>query len=394
MGFATLLISSASPIEPAAGWLNSLEPPQLVESFLEYPPEGFAPLGKDTLGSTTPGFVTAFNTLTTLDDSARWLATLSDRLPLLKRILTQRTVFAGTTVSEYAIYPHMGDFTPWLQRLAGATREQQAHLLIIKDIPLQSPLLSDLENQAAGRLLIACRQLGFQIVSGQALAYVPLDFRSGQEYLDRLSYRRRKDLRRKLKAARRITVERLPTGHRAFEDESFLAQLFQLYIKVYDQSNLHFDRLTYTFFASVFRDAAAPGVVFVYRHSGKMIGWNLCYEYRSNLVDKYIGLAYPDARQHNLYFVSWFQNLEYAVERGLNFYIAGWTDPQVKASLGAKFTFTQHAVYASNPLLRFLLLILRPWLESDRNWVDNQSSTLLDVFPPRRLTSSTRRSSK
>ena len=35
----------------------------------------------------------------------------------------------------------------------------------------------------------------------------------------------------------------------------------------------------------------------------------------------------------NLYFVSWMVNLEYALERGLRHYIAGWTDPGVKALL-------------------------------------------------------------
>ncbi len=44
-------------------------------------------------------------------------------------------------------------------------------------------------------------------------------------------------------------------------------------------------------------------MVFVYRHAGQMIGWNLHYERAGKLLDKYIGYAYPQARQHNLYFI-------------------------------------------------------------------------------------------
>ena len=114
------------------------------------------------------------------------------------------------------------------------------------------------------------------------------------------------------------------------------------------------------------QDAASGGIVFVYRHAGEMIGWNLCYEHAGKLIDKYVGFAYPQAREHNLYFVSWMHNLDYARRRGLTHYVAGWTDPQVKAFLGARMTFTRHAVYARNPLLRALLRRLGGHFESDR----------------------------
>jgi predicted N-acyltransferase len=62
--------------------------------------------------------------------------------------------------------------------------------------------------------------------------------------------------------------------------------------------------------------------------------------------------------------VSWFQNLEYALERGLRCYVAGWTDPEVKRDLGAAFTHTQHAVYVRNPVLRALLKPFRRLFET------------------------------
>jgi len=99
-----------------------------------------------------------------------------------------------------------------------------------------------------------------------------------------------------------------------------------------------------------------------------MIGWNLCFVVGEALVDKYVGFSYPAAREQNLYFVSWMHNLEYARQHELCCYIAGWTDPQIKAYLGARFTFTRHAVRPRSRVLRAALRRLSGHFESDRNW--------------------------
>ncbi|MCV4698680.1 GNAT family N-acetyltransferase, partial [Escherichia coli] len=75
---------------------------------------------------------------------------------------------------------------------------------------------------------------------------------------------------------------------------------YALYEAVYAQSELHFDHLTRDFFATVLRDAVAGGIVLEYRLDGELVGWNLCFEHDGRLVDKYIGLRYPQARDCNL----------------------------------------------------------------------------------------------
>lgn len=104
-----------------------------------------------------------------------------------------------------------------------------------------------------------------------------------------------------------------------------------------------------------------------------MIGWNLCFVVGEALVDKYVGFAYPAAREHNLYFVSWMHNLEYARQHELCCYVAGWTDPQIKAYLGARFTFTRHAVRPRNRVLRAILRRLSGHFESDRAWAEGKA---------------------
>lgn len=346
-------------------FVSPLEPEGLIAAFMAEPPVGF---GVERLPSGLPGFVAPFDLLTTADDALR--ARLG-RWPLVRRALTWRTRFVGTTVSEYAPIPAAGEPAELVRELK-ATWGRDTRLLIVKDIAQASPLLDPGTNARAQALADACVAQGFVLLEGQALAYVPIDFDSEDAYLARLSHSRRKNLRRKLRSRAGLEVEVVRTGDARFFDEATLAAYYALFDAVYAQSEIHFDRLTAAFFRRILQDADSGGVVFVYRHQGAMIGWNLCYEYAGKLVDKYIGLAYPAAREHNLYFVSWMHNLAYTRERGLTHYVAGWTDPEVKAALGARFTFTRHAVYARNPLLRALLRKLGGHFESDRMWREQQ----------------------
>lgn len=344
---------------------NLVEPPALVAHFRTHPPLGFTPLQ----GLHAPAFEALFDLLTTADDE---LKARMRRLPLFRhwsRWLRIRTGFVGTTVTEYAPLPgaqrSAADFARDVRNVLG----RRFRLTIIKDIPQQSPLLSEADNAYAQALEQACADEGFLLVEGQALAYVPIDFHSIDAYLARLSSSRRQNLRRKLRSRSEVALQVFETGSAHF-DEATRAAYYQLYESVYAQSEVHFDQLTPAFFSALLCDATSGGVVFEYRHrtSGALLGWNLCYRHAGRLVDKYIGLAYPRARDCNLYFLSWIENLEYALAQGLTHYVAGWTDPEVKRSLGAQFTFTRHAVYVRQPVLRAIARRLAGRFESDRQW--------------------------
>ncbi|MCX7150093.1 MAG: GNAT family N-acetyltransferase [Rhodocyclales bacterium] len=298
-------------------------------------------------------------------EQRRWLASL----PLWSqwhRLLKPNTLFVGSTVTEYAPMPAQPAPRLLVAELLRAA--QGFPFLIIKDIPGEAVLVGDAAMDYNRELLAACRQAGFMLVAGQALAYVPIDFDSTASFLARMSHSRRKGIKRKLKSRDDLTVETVPTGNFLFDDEALLAELYRLYRNVYDQSEIHFDLLSADFFRSVLQDPSSGGVVFLYRAAGALIGYNLCFESNGMLIDKYVGFAYPQARQFNLYVVSWFHNLDYALAKGLTCYVAGWTDPEIKRKLGAQFTFTQHAVYVRNPLLRTLLRPLKRYFEADSRW--------------------------
>lgn len=355
--------------------LNVIEPEYLVDAFLKNPPLGFQSLQVSSHNASTPAFLADFNLLTTLDDEAAAVRDFVDKVPLLKRMLTFPTIFVGTTATEYSNYPDQDCYRSVLSALLHETRKRDAQLLIVKDIPQNSPLLSAEENRKAIQLLRQCEEAEFFVVEGQALAYVPIDFKSIDEFMQRLSKTRRKEFRKKLKDSAHVETEELTCGSKEFFDEAFLETLYGMYMNVYEQSQVHFDILSRSFFKALLQNPDGGGKVFCYKVGGKLIGYNICFLHGKNLVDKYVGFVYPNAREANLYFLSWFFNLDYALKNNLKYYIAGWTDPAVKKSLGARFTLTQHAVFVRNPILRAILKRIKHLFESDSNWIEKNAES-------------------
>lgn len=354
-------------------YLNQLEPNSFIEHFLQYPPEYFV---ATQLPDSTPTFTTHYNLLTTLDfPLQRKIATL----PLFKywrKWLTPYTCFVGTTVSEYTLAPNGIQPKEWVLSCKQQLANSYA-FLIIKDIPLTSPLLSEEENTYAQSCINAAKETGFIVLQGQALAFVPIDFCSLDEYMQRFSKATRKNMRRKLKSLETLNISITRTGDSWFNDEQVVSNFYHLYENVYLQSEIHFDKLTFGFFKALLQSADNNGTIMIYRYEGKIIGYNICFVEANRLVDKYVGFEYPAAREHNLYFVSWFVNLDYAIKHQISTYIAGWTDPEVKKSLGALFTFTYHAVHIRNPFIRILLKPFTFLFESDTKRVGEENN----VFP-------------
>jgi len=330
-------------------YLAQLEPDQLLDQFLAHPPLGFE-AGRGAGG--LPTFVAPYDLLTTLDDAVRRRVLRLPGYRLWGRWLRWRTRFIGATVTEFMPLPAGVPADRLVTEVFAAWRRECA-LLVVKDLAGATPLLAAAESARAEAFAQACVAQGCVLLEGMALAWVPIDFASTDDYLARLSRSRRKNIRRKLRARATLHVECVSTGDALFADSVVLAEFYALYRQVYAQSEIHFDLLSEAFFTAVLCDAGVGGVVFIYRVDGQLIGWNLCYVYRGMLVDKYIGLAYPQAHEYNLYVVSWMENLEYARRHGLSHYVAGWTDTEIKRQLGARFSTTRHAVYVRNPLLRF-----------------------------------------
>jgi len=351
--------------------LNALEPTSLAESFHNNPPENFTSIKIDHANVKLSAFFARFNLLTTLDDDQMWIADRLNKLGL-SNFTCLKTLFSGTTVTEYSVLPECANIKNMIQAYVDEANKCKAQLLIVKDLPLDSPLLSAKENQISKQILDQCsNDEKFLVLDGQALAYVPIDFDNTDDYLAKQSKLRRKDLRKKLKKKADLEIREEATGA-YFNQTQMLDEMYKLYLNVYAQSKYHFDKLSFEFFKDILTSKNG-GIVFLYYNQNKLIGYNICFVHNNNLIDKYVGFSYPEARDFNLYFVSWFVNLEFAIKHNLKNYVAGWTDPEVKAYLGASFTLTKHAVFIRNTLLRKILTPFKTFFENDSNWQKSRS---------------------
>ena len=206
-------------------FLAQLEPDALLAAFVDHPPPGFlAAFGEAGM----PVFDAPFDLLTTAEDALRRRV---DALPLARYwrgALRWRTRFVGSTVTEYAPLPRDVDAAALARRLRERYGRER-RLCIVKDLPMASPLLGEQDNGFAAAFAQALHEEGFVLLEGQALAWVPIDFADADAYLARLSAGRRKDIRRKLRARERLTIECVPTGDARLRDPAVLAELDALY---------------------------------------------------------------------------------------------------------------------------------------------------------------------
>jgi predicted N-acyltransferase len=339
--------------------LNIIEPPELIELFLKFPPYNFSVRKNNGVIL----FEVIFDILTTADESIAKQLMVLENIPILKGFFRPAATFVGATVSEYLILPDI-DVNAFISSIFEGW---DTEYLIVKDIPKNSPLLSERENLYSDHLIDSLEKRGFVTIAGQALAYRFIDFASIDEYLMKFSQKRRYDFRRKLKKKPDLKLEIEDSG-KSF-DEARVAEYYQMYENVYNKSYVHFDKLTPDFFMGLLRSKNLGAKIFSYytRTTNELIGYKVCFQGDDILIDKIAGFKYPQALDMSVYFVSWFDNLQYCLDNKLKKFVIGWTNPEVKAYLGADFNFTHHCVYPRNPLIRKALKYFSRYFESDKN---------------------------
>lgn len=270
---------------------------------------------------------------------------------LSPRLLTVRTLFCGSPIGEYGVVgirPDAGDREALLgelvRALEGFSRARGIPLLAFKDFresddPLLSPLL----------------RRGFRRVRALPSVAIDLTAPSFDGYLRALSRATRKDVRRKVKKAlaeARVRVE-------IADDIAPLAdEIHRLYRNTREARGGRAGMLTREFFVNAGRYMRPEAKFFLYRADGRLAAFNLCFAHGDVLIDKCIGFDYDISRSHNLYFVSWFCNIEWCLDHGVRRYLPGQTGYGPKLRLGGKLVPLRVYLKHRKPLATFCLAAL------------------------------------
>jgi len=222
---------------------------------------------------------------------------------------------------------------------------RQGYKLIgIKDIPTQHRALWDEAAQ------------GFSAIPGMATAHLDIDFATIDEYLSRLSRDTRKDMRRKLKRAGPIRIEQRTNI------DDVLPDVLKLYRDTRERSHFQFEELTAEYFRGVLSHMGDRALCTLYWHGHTLLAANLMLKDKLKLLDKFFCMDGIEGRKHNLYFVSWFHNLQYCLDHGIPHYQSGqacYDDKlRLKSHLNPNWIMFKHASAIAGRMLKFVAPLL------------------------------------
>jgi len=279
------------------------------------------------LRAAVPGFVTEYRIDTTLSGTKKRVTNAIARIA--PRLVTIPLVSLGSPVGEVC---HLG----FAADCSGAERSRLADALLAKllDFAAQRRIgmiaVKDASSDDDEIWTAACGKAGLRRMPGQATALLDVRFRSLDDYLSSLGPATRRDMRRKLRERESIRIE-----WRTHIDD-VIDHLMNLYRATLAEAEYRFEELTPAYFSGVMRDPGGRALCATYWLGEKLIAFNLVLRNRHRLLDKFFGMDYTVGRAHNLYYLSWMENVRYCIEHGLALYQSGQGLEQEKLRLGSR----------------------------------------------------------
>lgn len=172
-------------------------------------------------------------------------------------------------------------------------------------------------------------------------------------YLATLSRPTRKDIRRKLKSAEPVRIERrtdisdIKETIRALHEATRAASSF-------DYGD--FESLPDRYFECVSSGLGGNALFLLYWVGDELAGFNLLLLSKDRAVDKFLGMRKDLAEGLNLYAVSWMENVKFCLERGIHTLIMGPTAYELKMRFGCRLQesgiWFRHRGPVANSILR------------------------------------------
>jgi uncharacterized protein len=297
-----------------------------------------------------PLFAAKFNMGLAMDDAGR------EKLARVQRhwpgLLVFKTLFCGAPTSEkgvVAVHPARRDdaavYAALDRALRAVARQHKAWMIVFKDF---------MDDDAA--MLAPIKPLGWFGGDSLPTAKLSTQHPSLDAYLDTLSTGTRKDMKRKLKKAEkegRIQVEAVS------DISACIDEVHRLYVNVLDNGPMRWEVLTKAFFLNFCREMPQHTVFFLYwlrdeaGGSRRLVGMNFCLHFDDRLIDKYIGMDYEVSRELNLYFISFFNNVQWCIEHGKGTYMLSQGGYPVKIQLGATLVPLRTLTRICNPVINW-----------------------------------------
>ena len=313
---------------------GSVEGYDLYRALETVPPPGFS-LGALTVEqqgcmlANAPLFRTRFSLLTSFQGDNRSIAQkIQTRLP---NATSLRIIGLGSPMSDNCSISISRDLTPserdsiravLLDQLFVTASQEGAQILVVKCLGPEVVEWDDL-----------LRRRGFSRIRSVPTVVLALPYASLDHYCASLPKKTGAYLERKMRAARNLRIEYrtsiagLESTIQALHD----ATLAQSSVDYGD-----FDKLHPEYFKHLLAGLGARAQLMLCWKGSELLSFQVFLVGRNRIIANKIGMKYPDAREHNLYFVNWLKMIEFATEHGIGEIEMGATTYGTKMLLGGR----------------------------------------------------------
>ncbi|WP_177171798.1 GNAT family N-acetyltransferase [Nitrosovibrio tenuis] len=240
------------------------------------------------------------------------------------------------------------------ETLPEVARRLNASLIVLKDFP-----------SSYRTVLKYFPSNGYARIPSFPSCRIDLAYRDFDDYMERaLSYKTRKNLRRKFRDADRLDKYSMEV---LSDLTPVLDEIYPLYHQVISRSQFQFEVLTREYFSGLGAALEGSGRFFVWRDSrGKIVAFNICVLYGKILRDCYIGLDYEIALSAHLYFVSLRDIFSWAMENNVEQYYTSALNYSPKLHLKLELAPLDLYIRHVSPVINFFFRHLIPFLEPTR----------------------------
>jgi hypothetical protein len=220
-------------------------------------------------------------------------------------------------------------------------REERIAILAIKD-------LYAVDAEVLHPSLAAA---GFARAPGLPNVLLDLPFGSESAYLAWLPEKTSSYLRRKMRALSRVKVEFRNTL------EGLEREIYALYEETRTNGAADygdFEKLHPDFFPAVVRECGDRAQFMLCWVEGKLASFQLFMVGRDEVAAKFIGMRYPIAREHNLYFINWMMIIRFCLERGIGRVRMGGTAYSSKLMFGGRLERSWLYFRHRNPVMNHI----------------------------------------
>lgn len=313
---------------------GDVEDYDLYRTFEGVPPPGFA-LGALTmhdsgrLVAAAPLFETSYRLDTPFQGGARRLADwVHARVPGLTRL---KVIGIGSPLSDncsigfaagLADDARLRAFGEMVARLQEAAAVRRAAIVAVKSLASE-----------ASRFHSALVTQGFARVTSVPVVMLPLPYASFDHYLASLPAKTGAYFRRKLRKAEGLRIEYRDTV------DGLEADLNRLLAATLAQSGANygdFDELHPRYFRALLEGLGARARLMLCWKGDELLSFQVFLVGDKRIIANKIGMKYPEAREHNLYFVNFLRMIELAIEHGIPEIEMGATSYSAKLLFGGQ----------------------------------------------------------